>query len=467
VNSGRLIGVLLGLSLAPAAARADGFQVSPGLTLAESYDDDLAPGGSGPASAFFTVASPTVALGYAGQRFTLLAHGALDAEALDKAPFRHTPFLRLASDANLTWLATERLTLTANGTFWDTNTPRDVNVVTGFNPHGAQVAGSERAWSTSGEAGLSYAFSERARGAIDGSIVTTTEGGLTIKEETARTSFHRQLGPTSGGRFDLLYRRIDFSGTSTISGGASNAGVNIEAPMLGWDQRLSPRLTFEVLAGPRFDKRFIEGIEASASLVLQLQAVQVSASLASTQTSVAGFYGTVDTESASVTAMVRADEHLFLSATPAFYASAGQPLHSKVFELRLQAERTLGENMALVASYRISAQNATFADAALNAGASTHNQVVLGISFHSAGSHAVPFAWPMAGAWAGRAGSPPAPIEQQNTSEQTLGIPSTVGVPIPQTQSPPPGAPATNLPDPTQPSQTDPPVPGTEGRRNP
>lgn len=431
------------------------------MTLAESYDDDLAPGGSGPASAFFTVASPAAALGYASQRFTLLAHGALDAEALDKAPFRKTPFLRLASNANLTWLATERLTLTANGTFWDTNTPRDINVVTGFDP------GSERAWSTSGEAGLSYALGERLRGAALGSIIATTEGGLTIQEETARASLHKQLTQTSGGRFDLMYRRIDFSGTSTISGDASSAGVNIEAPMLGWDQRLSSQLTFEVLAGPRFDKRFIEGLEASMSLLLRLQAVQVIASLASTQTSVAGFYGTVDTQSASVTAMVRADEHLFLSATPAFYASAGQPLNSKVFELRLQAERTLSEHLALVASYRLTAQNATFADAALNAGASTHNQVVLGISFHDAGSIVAPFAWPMAGAWAGRAGAPSAPIEQQNTAEQTLGIPSTVGVPIPPTQSPPPGAPATNVPDATQPSQPDWPVPGTEGRRNP
>ena len=356
-----------------------GFQLSPGITLASTYDDDLAAPG---ADALFTEVTPAVTLGYGTQRLSLLSHGALDIEAPDSAPFRTTPFLRGTADASLTALLTDRLTFSAGGSFWDTNTPRDLNVITGYDP------GSLQANSESANAGLAYRITDLLRSSLEASFVSTAEGGLVTDEETARLGFHRQVSENSGWRIDLLGRRFEF---------VDQYAIDVEAPMADWDHRFSPELSAEVLAGPRFDRTSLEGVEGSASVLWQAEKVHVSFSLASTQTDIPGFVGLVDTESAALRLSLRPADKLYLSATPSIYVSSGSPLDAHVLELRIDAYRQLNDWLSLIASYRLTVQSAKYPTDSAQEN-STHNQLLVGLSFQLP-APGLPIVWPTADTW--------------------------------------------------------------------
>ncbi len=432
------IGWLL-VMLAPLPALAQqGFQFVPGITLSEAYDDDLAPAGP---KAIFTELSPTTTLGYGSERFSLVGHAALDAEAADAAPFAQTPFLRFASDAQLMGRLTDRLTFNANGTFWDTNTPRDINVLTGIDP------GAERANAESGEASFDYWFTQRVRGQIDGSFLSSYEGGLTTDEETAKLSLHRQWTERTGLRFDLVGRRFEFLG---------HENDDNEIAMAGFDHKFTPELSLELLAGPRFMDKSAEGLEGSATLLWKAETVHVSANLASTQTAVAGFIGTVDTESASLQVLVHPAEKLFFSLTPSGFISSGAPLKSQVLTLDAELLRPLNDYFAFVASYRLTVEHSTYntadasgalADASSN-GSSVHNMVLVGISLHAKASEGLPYVGPLAGAWDRKPAVPPppsslplplpgAPLNQNEPLNPNQGEPQPNASPNPSAPPPP------------------------------
>jgi len=378
-----LLGALLSLPL-PALAQ-QGFQLSPGVTVAGVYDDELAAAGASPGGALISQVSPRLALGYGTERMALLVRASLDVEVLDEAPLQAMPWLRWTSSAEFVSQLTDRLTLTASGSLWDTNTPRQLDLTSGFDP--GQV------WEESGaaRAALACRFSERLLGALQGEFTSTSELGLVTNEEAVRGSLVEQLSLRSDAKAELLVRHFNFG---------DRLEAFVTAPMAGWSRRLSRELSLELLGGPRFDGRALEGFEGSAALGWELERTHLSVSLASTQSAVSGFSGLVDAVSASAIWVLRPVEHLRLSAAPAAYLSTGAPLSAQTLELRLDLVREVNPWVALLASYRFTAQHASFAQAAQIAGSSFHNQLVFGVSFSTPAAPGLPAEWPTASAWA-------------------------------------------------------------------
>jgi hypothetical protein len=388
--------IALGLAL-PALAQQDpqpqqepapkphGFQISPAITAAETYDDDLAPPG---ANAFFTELTPSVTMGYGAQRWTLLSHGALDIESPDASPIHTSPFLRGTADLALVSMITDRLTLNLDASVWDTNTPRDLNVSTGIDP------GNDQANSESADASLAYRFTQLSRGSLQLGFVSTAEGGQIVDEASARLAAHTTFSAWDGATLAAGYHHFEF---------LHALAINVESPLIGWDHHLASNFAFELLAGPRFDNGKLDGLEGAASLSWQGEQVRVSASLQSTQNAVAGFVGLVDTESALCRVVVRPQEKLFLTVTPALYISHGDPIHAQVAEIRVDAYRELTSWMALIASYRFTFQNAKYAATPAMAASdsyagSTHNQLLVGVTFHLP-APGLPTVWPTADTW--------------------------------------------------------------------
>ena len=88
--------------------------------------------------------------------------------------------------------------------------------------------------------------------------------------------------------------------------------------------------------------------------------------------------------------------------------SSGAPLHARVFELRADVVRAVNDWIFLVASYRFTAQHATYAPGEIAAGldAPTHNQFVVGVSFGAKAQPGLPVDFPSVSAWT----APAAPV---------------------------------------------------------
>jgi len=388
----RALALLSALLPLPALAQ-QGLQITPGVTVADVYDDDLEAAGAGPGGALISEVSPRIALGYGTERMALLVRAALDVELLDEAPVQSTPWLRWTSSAEFVSLLTDRLTLTASGSLWDTNTPRQLDLTSGFDP--GQV------WEESGaaKAALAFRFNAQLLGAIQGGFNSTSELGLVTNEESLQSTLVDQVSPRDDAKGELLLRHFNFGG---------QLEAFITAPMAGWNHRFTRNLSMELLGGPRFNGRSLEGFEGSAALGWELERAHLSFSLASTQNAVSGFSGLVDEVSASAVLVLRPAEHLRLSAAPAAYVSSGAPLTAQTFELRLDLVREVNPWVALIASYRFTAQHASFAQATEVAGSSFHNQLVFGFSFSTPAAPGLPADWPTASAWAAP-GSPARP----------------------------------------------------------
>jgi hypothetical protein len=386
----RAIALLLALLPAPLLAQVQvqvqepGFQIAPAVTLSQVYDDAYAGPGTTAFAGLLTQASPRVTLGYRTQQVTLVGRGALDVQAFDSQPTQATPLLRWTGDAELTAAASERLTLSVRGSLFDTNTPRDANVATGFDP------GLTRLESGSAAVAAAWRFTELARASVTAGYDSSSEAGLVISQESLQLSLHQQLSQRDGGRFDVVVRNFVFSGHFTDL---------VTAPLLGWDHRLSRDLSLELLGGPRLTAGALEGFEGSAALVWEGERLHLAFSFASTESAVPGLLGLIDTTSASALIAFRPGQGLLLSAAPAVYVNNGAPMQGRVFELRLDAVRALNDWLALVASYNFTAQSAAFADTGMVPSTSLHHQFIVGVSWSALAGPAQLEGRPAVGGW--------------------------------------------------------------------
>lgn len=372
------------LMLVPAAAWGQqGWQHAEGVTLAQVYDDDLAAGDSSFGAASFTQASPRLTIGYGNEWLAVLARGSVDVELADAAPVRQMPLLRASGRLELSAQATSRLSWTASAGALDTDTPRDFTLLTGLNP------GRSRLQSFTAAGALDYRFGQRDRGIASLDAATLSDGGILLDEETARLTLHHQFTALTGARLDAIGHRYDFGQGNVLA---------VVTPLLGWDQRLTPKLTVEAQAGPRFTGGALEGFEGAASLRWEEDRMHLSLNLVSTQSAVPGLVGVADAVSVSILMVLRPAETLRVSLAPAIYETSGV-VQSQVFEARLEAVKTLNDWVSLLATYRLSMQNATLPVAGGISGASLHNLFVVGCSFSSPPAAGLPLDAPSARAW--------------------------------------------------------------------
>jgi hypothetical protein len=358
-----LLAPLVAWPLAAERALAqDGFQVTPTLTVAELYDDDLYPRSAGAAKALVLRLSPQLIASYRSERLTVLGRAGA---VLDWHSEQIAPWAQRMGDLQVRALATKRLTLSGGATFWDTNTPRDLNVQTGFDPGLVQTQSLKLSSS------LAYRLDALSEGTVAYDFTRTAQAGLLTDIHVLEPGIHRQLMERDTGRADVLVRRFIFHGhfaqTSVV-------------PLLGWAHQVTPEISFTLLGGPRFTRGALEDAEASVSIRQDMKRVHTALAYARTQTTV-GLLGTVNTNSLSATVAYEPVDRLRLSAAPAIFASAGAALEAKVLQLKADAAYTVNSWFVVVGTYRYSVQQVNHLDTApLTRELSHHNFLMLSVS---------------------------------------------------------------------------------------
>lgn len=346
--------------LAGAPALAQEFRFAPALTLAKVYDDGLSPRSAGPAEALVLRLSPQLSSDYASARLFLLARAGFDADIFEARSERIAPSARMG-ELQVRALATQRLTLSAGATYRETNIPRDLYAQTGFDPGLFEVKSFDVSTSAA------YRLTPLANASVAYAFTRTAQGGLLTDNQSLVPALEEEIGPRDKARLEVLARRLSFHGQF-----AQEAVV----PMLGWAHELTRSLSVALRGGPRFAGWTPDGVEASASLRAEASAVRASLTYSATQMAVAGLVGAVNTQSVSVAVTCKLSDRLALSTAPSAFASTGAPLEAKSFQLEAGAAYRVSGWLALVTTYRYSAQQVSRLSSDSLPGATGHRQVL-------------------------------------------------------------------------------------------
>ncbi len=349
------VGVLAG---APASAQE--FRFAPALTLAEVYDDGLSPRSAGPAEALMLRLSPQLVSDYASARFFLLARAGFDTDVFEARSERIARWARMG-EFQVRALATQRLTLSAGAIYRGTNIPRDLYAQTGFDPGLVEVR------SLDVSASAAYRLNPLANASVASAFSRTAQGDLLTDSQSLDPALEEELGPRDKARVEVLARRLSFHGQF------AQAAV---VPMLGWAHQLTRSISVALRGGPRFTGWTPDGVEASASLLAEVNGVRASLSYSASQMAVAGLVGAVNTQSISAGVTWKLSDRFSLSAVPSAFASTGAPLEARSFQVEADATVRVSDWLSLVTTYRYSTQQISRLSAVSLPGAPGHRQVL-------------------------------------------------------------------------------------------
>ena len=322
--------LLIGALVFPAPNTRDGFSTVLALSVSQVYDDGLLK--AGPSEALFTLLSPRLTAGLQTPRLNLTAFVAIDGQLDDVKPGGSTPWARRTANIELLAPLSDRLTMTAAATYWDTRTPRDAAIGPAFDPGVVDLRSVQAA------TGLDYRLTALSDATLSGEFLRTDQSLVIIDEVRVQPGLTTRFTPRDTGTFRLLARQITWAGRL-----ASFALV----PTLGWTRQLTHTLRASIEGGPRFASGSFDGLEASATVRLDLRPMSGQLSFFSAQTAVPGLVGLVHALGASAAARYRLTRDASLGATVALYDGEGAPLQGRSLQVGVDALLPLSRSVAL------------------------------------------------------------------------------------------------------------------------
>ena len=371
---GGLLGlVLLGMTCVPTVVLAQaGFYVTPSFSFGEVYDDNIFSTASKPESDFITRFTPTIQAGYQSKPLTVLGRYTFDSEIYPDHPDLTNAQVRQRASAELTYLPIRPLTLAVNGSYAETQTPSELNVLTEL-----QV-GRSRASSLSLAPSVAYQFDPLTTG-TGGYTFSRSElsGGVSTDTHAMNLGLDRRITPQDTGNLGYTFRHFVFGGSGTSAGEDT---ITSHVLTLGWTRELTPLLSVTLRGGPRFSEGSVAP-EVSASIRYKLKSGGLLFTYARSQTTSIGEARTLDTESFTASVSYQFLRLLQLSAAPSFSRNSSEGSDVNVYRLSLGATYQITEWLSLVGSYQFSLQQGSFTSTTGTPGSPdqeiSHNIVVL------------------------------------------------------------------------------------------
>jgi hypothetical protein len=345
----RAVLAMLALAAIPSGAWAQGRPFARLLlSVGQGYDDNLfaSPASGNPQSDFVTRFGPVFEGGYNSPALSLLAHYGFDAERYIDRVELDKNLARQDALVDFNYRPGPRVALRIDGSYLDTQTPRELNVAT------LLPAGRARAQRTRGHSGLIFdanavmkvtADYELAQDDIVGSLVTTTQTsrlGVSYRP-TARTTY----------RSEYRFSHLSFG---------DNERMYSVAMTGGWARSLTQSLTLELDAGPRVTLGEIRP-ELAAQLKRRLRRGEVLIAYFATEDTALGEIGTIQVQRLLGTLTYTPWRNVTLRATPATARSLrGASTPVTVHEVAGDVEIRANSKLAFVAAGHFGQQNGTF-----------------------------------------------------------------------------------------------------------
>jgi hypothetical protein len=370
---------LLGAVLAPGVARAQsGFYLTPSVSLAEVYDDNLFFTARNRQGDLITRLTPAIEGRYESTRFSLLASYTLDSEVYAEHSELTTALARQQAGIDLRYTAPPHLTLRLTGGYQTTETPAELNVATGLQVgrgHAERIQASPSAayrWSPLTGATADYTFTRDTLDASPPGVPDDT----TVDTHVASLGVEHRLTELDTGTLGYSFRRFDFSGGQFGAPGATTAHVLAA----GWTRDLTSRLRVALRAGPRVSEEEGLDVEASATIRYSLQRGEVSLAYDRTQATVIGQPGVVSTDTLSAGLTYDLWPSLRIRAAPSVSLSHGPASDARVYRLAVDLSYQLTRALTLTAGYELTLQQGTIGPPAPTDDDILHNVVLLRVT---------------------------------------------------------------------------------------
>jgi len=352
-----------GVLLPTAAPAQTGYYLTPSLSVAEVYDDNVFFTPSQRTHDFLTRISPglkaayqsaplTVEEGYSkasSQPAPLTVEGgySFDSEIYSQHQELTTPQMRQRGTLEVKVMPDPVLTLSVSGAYYQTKTPTELNLTTGL---AARRVLAER---YTASPGFTYRFDPLTT--VKGDYTFSKDllaGGITIDSHIENLALDYRLSPrdTAGPRY--VGRQFAFAGFPPLTSHAFT---------LGWSHELTPLTTFTLRGGPRVTEGTVDRLpEASASISHTLKSGELSLAYASALATVIGQATAATAQSITGKATAELLPKLKLSAGPAIFWISSDAFKETVYVALLGASYQFTKTLALQASYQYSFQRGSF-----------------------------------------------------------------------------------------------------------
>ena len=215
-----------------------GWFVTPSMTVAEEFDDNVFVSSTNPQSDFITRFTPGVQFGYRSDPFTILTSGSVDSEIYAKNTDLSGAANRKRAALSVKYLPYHLLTLGLDVAYFETLTPSELVPTTGL-----QLARTKATEFTVTPWAL---YQITPLDSVSGSyayIHDTFEGGTSNTIHRVKLGYARQLTPldTLGINYRLHVFENEGSPTTITN-----------TPTIGWTRQLTPNTVLTLEGGPRF-----------------------------------------------------------------------------------------------------------------------------------------------------------------------------------------------------------------------
>ena len=322
---------------------AEGFYLTPSLSIGQLYDDNIFFSQTNRQQDFFTRISPGIQAGYQSTPLMLLGGYTFDSEFYSKHPEIDTIQMRQRALIKLKAMPTELLTFSADGTYSKTRAPWELNTFTGVAIR--RVIADRIAF----EPSMAYR--------LDPITTATGEytfsrdrvvGGTSINSNIVRLGLDRRISTMDTVTTGYIGRQFEFVGVNTVTSHAFT---------LGWTHRFTPLTTLTVRAGPRVTEGSLdESPEALVFLHHRLTNGELSLTYSNIQTTVIGTPARLITQSVGGSAAYELLPHLELRLSPNVMKITSENVDVTVYLTDAALTYQLTKWLALKASHQFSFQ---------------------------------------------------------------------------------------------------------------
>jgi hypothetical protein len=345
---GAALGVVLvceGMLPNPAGAQK-GFQLRPSLTATQVHDSNIFFTSSDRVADFVTRVTPVVESEYRSTTWTLKGRYTFDAERFTEHPELSSMGARRHALAGVEYRPTRRLTLAADGELLSTQTPGDLNLLTGFSFTRA------RADRIAAHSSITRQLHRLTSGTID---YTFSEdrlaGAVGIHTHAATVGAEHHISSRDIVKVKSSVHQFAFGSHDTGTVAATSLALT-----LGWTRALARDTDIAVDGGPGATNGAIAP-ELSGVIRFRFDSGSVSFAYARTQATIIGLAGTADTQSATAAATWSPRRSLQIAVSPAFVRSRHASAQANVYRLTLDASHAIGRSLSVAVAGVAHTQN--------------------------------------------------------------------------------------------------------------
>jgi len=312
--------------------------IRPVAELVEVSDNNLNDSDSAPLADRFHRLTTSLLMHRATPRCTVGSTLSIDSErystytALDDNRARTRALLGLQCEPS------QRLTLAVDGNYFETNTLEDLDINTGLasgRAHGRQFSGGPS---------MRYRLSPiTSLTASAGMLETDVARGVSTSGRLQTLGFERRTSTHDTMRIEYQHADATFDGELTQT-------VRSHVLLAGWTRETSPHTRWTLRTGPRMtDGR--ASFDAFATINHDFRASSIGFTLSRTQTTVAGYTGAVETESAELKLSYSPSRRLLAFVTPAWFRNSRDQYTGTVYRLGAGARWSITSFLGLQAAW--------------------------------------------------------------------------------------------------------------------